>query len=308
MNVAVIGANGFIGRNLLLGLAVEHRIFALDLGEGLSRFVSAAGLEGVEAASCDLTDPQALSALAATWPARLDAVIYLAGNGDPARSVTEPAFDLSHTTLGLVNFLQAFRADHFVYFSSGAVYDGIEGKVGPELPVSPVLPYAIGKLAAERYVHFFAGHGEISRFTILRFFGAYGPYEPPRKIYTKLVRAFALEKKRRFTIRGDGRNLIDAMYVADAVRALAAVLDSSGNSATLDFCVGKPFTLRGLVEAAARNFGIEPEIVCEGEVPEYIAFRPDARAFNERFGFSPAVPLEEGLSRLAEFLAANQAS
>ncbi len=302
MKLAIVGANGFIGRNLLLGADPENEIFALDLGEGLGEFLSRGGLSRVRWISCDLGDRAALSRLGSAWGKEFDAVIYLAGNGDPARSTAEPAFDLRSSALGLVNFLEIFRPGHLVYFSSGAVYDGLSGPVEPSVPVAPVLPYAVGKYAAERYIHFFSRSGGVGRFSILRFFGAYGPYEPPRKIFTRLVRAFALEGKREFTIRGDGKNLIDAMFVSDAVKAVQAVLDSEGADAVADLCVGEPLTLHELVERAGRAFGIEPVVRYEGKVPEYITFRPSPAAFRERFGFRPSVPLEEGLRRLAAFL------
>ena len=60
---------------------------------------------------------------------------------------------------------------------------------------------------------------------MVRFFGAYGPYEASHKIYTRLVRAFALESRNTYTIYGDGANLIDAMYVDDAIDAVAAHVD-----------------------------------------------------------------------------------
>ena len=50
---------------------------------------------------------------------------------------------------------RALSADHVVYASSGAVYDGLTGAVSPATPVSPLLPYAISKLAAEHYIRFF---------------------------------------------------------------------------------------------------------------------------------------------------------
>jgi len=302
MKVAIVGANGFIGRNLLLGLAADYELFAFDLGEGIKNFISEQDLRSVYPVSCDLTDSKVLTGLAEQLGKSFDAVIYLAGNGDPARSVSDPAFDLRNTTLGMLNFLDAFSTRRFIYFSSGAVYDGLDGPVGPDSSISPVLPYAIGKYAAERYIHFFSRQGRIKEYVILRFFGAYGPYEPPRKIYTKLVKSFAIERNKEFTIRGDGRNLIDAMFVDDTVRAVKAVLESLRADLTLDFCLGEPYTLRELVEAAARTFGIDPKICCEGEVPEYINFRPSADSFSEMFDFKPRIPLEEGLRRLAEFL------
>src|SRR5205814_10129350 len=99
--------------------------------------------------------------------------------------------------------------------------------------------------------------------------------EPGRKIYTRLVRAFAEEKTRTFIIRGDGRNLIDAMYVDDAVRGFLMLLGAesdAGACETIDFASGTPLSIADLVRTAAATFGIDPEIRFTGEVPEYIEF------------------------------------
>lgn len=306
MRILITGAGGFIGKNLLLGLSSRHRILALDRMKELRDFVKVQVPGGVEVEICDLTDKETMIRAADTWGKELEAVIYLAGNGDPAYSVSHPREDLRDTVLGLVTFLSCFRIKRLIYFSSGAVYDGISGPVSPASFPDPRLPYAISKLACEQYVKFFHKANRIKEYVILRFFGAYGSYEPPRKIYTKLARAFSLEKKEEFTIRGDGRNLIDAMYVGDTVEAVEKILAGAGRNTVVDFCMGEPLTIRQLVEEAARIFGLEAKIISRGKVPEYINFRSSPKELKKLFGFSPRVPLSEGLPALARFLKENE--
>jgi len=303
MKIIIAGAGGFIGKNLLLSLAERHRVLALDRTPEAAAFVRERELSGVDAVSCDLKDPSALARLARRWDGKADAAVYLAGNGDPAFSVENPGRDLADGPLALIRFLSHFRIGRLIYFSSGAVYDGLAGTVSPASRLDPRIPYAIAKLASEGYVKFFHEQGSLREYVIVRFFGAYGPQEPPRKIYTKLVRAFALERVREFTIRGDGKNLIDAMFVSDTVDAVGKMLSAPAKNLTVDLCVGKPYTLRGLVEEAARTFGIKARIRCVGKVPEYIAFRPRPSAMKKLYGFSPRVPLSEGLKILRDHLA-----
>jgi UDP-glucose 4-epimerase len=302
MKIAITGSGGFIGKNLLLNLSPDYQTTAFGRGGGVPNFVSNHSLSGVKLALGDFTNPDSMAALADELGPDLDAVIYLSGNGDPAYSVSHPAVDLTDTVLGLVNFLSSFKVGRLIYFSSGAVYDGLSGPVSPDSTLDPRLPYAIGKLACEQYIKFFRKMGRIDSYVILRFFGAYGPFEPPRKIYSRLVRAFAIDKKHEYTIRGDGRNLIDAMFVDDTVRGVRRVLESKEDDMTLDFCLGKPYTIKKLVEETARIFNIKVRINMEGDVPEYIDFRPSPLAMEEIFGFIPAIPLSEGLPILAQHL------
>jgi nucleoside-diphosphate-sugar epimerase len=140
----------------------------------------------------------------------------------------------------------------------------------------------------------------------VRFFGAYGPDEPARKIFTRLIRQFALKRDQRFAIVGDGNNLIDAMYVTDAARALLALLMTPTKltrNRTIDLCSGSPITIRELVECAGETFGIVPEVTFEGEVPENIRFYSSDQSMSLSYGFAPEVSLVDGLKRLASHLA-----
>src|SRR5205085_339671 len=121
---------------------------------GLERFVESHGLAHVRAVHCDLTSAADVASLARE-AGTVDACLYLAANGDPAASATRPAWDLQSNTLALVTCLEQMPVGHFVYVSSGAVYDGLDGPVTPQTSVAPRLPYAISKLASEHYVRAF---------------------------------------------------------------------------------------------------------------------------------------------------------
>jgi len=303
MRVIVTGASGFIGRNVLLRAPRDWRITAVyHHTPGLEQFVEAHGLSQVTAVRCDLTDQAAVQRLAATAGGRADAVLYLAANGDPAVSVERPRWDLESNTLALVTFLEHCPADHVVYVSSGAVYDGLTGPVTPATAVSPRLPYAISKLASEQYLRFFAERRQtIGSYLNVRFFGAYGPYEPARKMTTKWMRA-VLDGQRELTVRGDGNNLVDFMYVDDAVDGFLALTAARGVSATVDFASGAPVSVNDVVGALSRVLDTEIAVRHAGHSEEYIRFRTVDTAMRDRFGVQPAISFTDGVARLHRFL------
>jgi UDP-glucose 4-epimerase len=307
MQVVVTGASGFIGRNVLLRAPRDWTIVALYHRSGdLESFVRDERLSHVRAMRCDLLQADQVAAVARAVGGRADAVMYLAANGDPAVSAERPRWDLESNTTALVNFLEHCPADHLVYVSSGAVYDGLRGPVTPATPVSPLLPYAIAKLASEHYVRFFCERrGALGSYVNVRFFGAYGPYEAERKITTRWLRSMAAGQ-REFVVRGDGRNLIDFMYVDDAVDGFLTLLRARGERLTVDFASGAPVSVNDVVRAMARVLDVDVTIRHEGVVPEYIQFTSADRTMRERFAVAPAVGFDAGLRRLQTFFEQTQ--
>ncbi len=306
MNVLVTGASGFIGHNVLLRAPREWKLTALyNRTAGLDAFVAQHGLEHVRAVRCDLANATAVADFARTQPS-FDACLYLAANGDPTKSADRPAWDLTLNTLALVTLLEHVRVGHFVYVSSGAVYDGLRGEVSPQTPVAPRLPYAISKLASEHYVRAFAERQKsVGSYLNVRFFGAYGPYEPSRKITTKWMRA-VMDGQREFMIRGNGENLIDFMYVDDAVNGLLRLVSSAGQSGTIDFASGAPTSVNAVVQTMARVLRADVTVRHEGHTEEFIEFRSVDRSMHDRFGVTPSISFEEGIRRLHRFLIQDQ--
>jgi nucleoside-diphosphate-sugar epimerase len=302
VNVLVTGASGFIGHNVLLRAPRDWQITAVyNQTPVLDGFIRSHALTNVRAVRCDLASAASVAEFARTR-ASFDACLYLAANGDPAKSADRPAWDLTLNTLGLVTLLEHVRVGRFVYVSSGAVYDGLKGAVTPRTPVAPLLPYAIAKLASEHYVRAFAERGRtVGSFANVRFFGAYGPYEPHRKITTKWMRA-VMAGQRDFTLRGNGENLIDFMYVDDAVDGFLALMTSAGFSGTVDFASGHPVSVNAVVETMAKVLGAEVTIRHEGHTEEYIQFHTVDETMRERFGVVPSISFEDGVRRLHAFL------
>lgn len=303
MKVIVTGASGFLGRNVLLRAPRDWQIVALSHTSPLDPFVAEHQLDHVVPMRCDLRSVEDVKAVVQAVDGAADAVLYLAANSDPAMSTDRPAWDLASNTTALVTFLEHCPTGHVVFASSGAVYDGLVGNVTPTTPVAPRLPYAISKLACEHYLRFFAERrGSVGSYINVRFFGAYGPYEAERKITTRWLRAMA-QGQRDFVVRGDGQNLIDFMYVDDAVEGFLKLLAAQGSSATVDFGSGTPAAIDEVVYGMARALGISVTIRHEGEVPEYIQFRTVDPSMRDRFGMSPSIRFEEGFARLHRFFA-----
>ncbi len=313
MKLFVTGSSDFLGKNFLLKAPPDWEISALFFGsDGFPDFLKEKGLKNVTPVSCDLSDFQCVQKTAKDIGSKFDAMLYLAGNRNPGKSISDPLFDLDSNVRELVNFLENFSCEKFIYLSTGAVYGSLKGLVSPGSRVSPTLPYAISRLTAESYVRFFQERRKsIGNYVILRFFDAYGPLQPSRKLHAKLVETFVLEGKKEFTVFGDGESYIDSMYIDDAVEGLRKVLETRlEKSVTVDFGTGNPLSINEFVKEVARIFGVSNiDIKHTNEaIPEYISFRISPHEMERLFSFKPTIKLGEGINKLAQHLKANPES
>ena len=310
MNLLVTGASGFLGRNFLeRGGLPGCRILAVyNRDDRFQEFVAGLNRPDIVPVQCDLASPAAVAALAREHGAEWDYCLYLAGKVDIPWSVREPAADLFANTLPVLNLLETVRVQKLVYFSSGAVYDGLTGEVAPGGPLSPTLPYAISKLTSEHYIQFHHQRGHsVGNYLIVRFFGAYGPHEAPHKIYTRLIRTFAFEGQNHYTIYGDGSNLIDAMFVDDAIDAIERMLKGDHWNRTVNLAGGTPRRIDDLVGAAAAALGVGSVRIERNNIAnERNEFWGSTRDMREFFGFEPRIDLPEGVRRFRAFLEASQ--
>ena len=174
--ILVAGASGFLGRHLCLAAPAEWEILAQYRRQtDFPSFIAAAGRENVTPVPCDLTDADAVTSLRDKVGDTLDVCVFLHGNSDIAGSIAAPADDLRDNVAALLNVLTRFRIRRFVFNSSGTVYLGRRGPVAPGMPVEPLVPYGVSKLASELYLKTAQRVGWIEDYAILRFFGAYGP-------------------------------------------------------------------------------------------------------------------------------------
>lgn len=303
MKILITGASGFLGKNLLLSLDEDWEVTAIYHSNKLfKQFLIDKNLNQIMAFQINLLDRHAIRQFATTHQKYFDACIYFAANGDPALSVRKPGYDLQTNSKALINLLEEIQVGKFIYFSSGAVYDGLKGYVNPSSKTDPTLPYAISKYASERYVQFFKKLGKIKVFCNIRFFGAYGPYEPERKIFSRLVRQFGINQLADYKIIGDGKNYIDAMYITDTIEAIHLLIHDDKPPLLVDLYSNSPTTITELVESAGKIFGIKPAIEFTGNVSEYIEFQSNDQTFFKKYDFAPKVTLEEGLLNLYSHL------
>jgi UDP-glucose 4-epimerase len=302
MKALIVGASGFIGKNLAVSLPKTSDAFGtFNRNRDFPDFVAQQGLD-VRPVQLDLSSRRDVKAkLKRLGP--FDVCIYLAADNNAHEMIEHPSLDVENNVLTLINFLDFFRGRKLVYVSSGSVYTGLIGRVTPKVGVDPTLSFTIGRFSCERYVKFYSLiKRHFQQFMIVRFFGSYGRFESQRKITPRLIGELSRSKDGTFTIFGDGKNYIDLMHVSDAVDALLKIAMSKRTNMELDLCSGNHQTLNEYARSVARVLGCSIHLRHEGRSLEYIRFYGTTRPLEKLFGFIPKIGLAEGIRKYAHEL------
>jgi nucleoside-diphosphate-sugar epimerase len=278
MRVLITGANGFLGRNLVLRLGDKHETTAL-VRPGQTTPLAAHVVEA------DLRGPVSPAKL----PSGIDAVVHLAqASVKPGESAVE-MFDVNtRSTIELLEWSRRAGASRFIFASSGDVYRSRVGPCVESDALEPASFYAVTKRASELLT---AAYGDYFGSCVLRFFHPYGPGQSSRLIPNLAKRIQSDEPV--FVDMRDGPGLTP-IYIDDAITAIEGVLASSWTGA-MNVAGDAVVTIRDLADAIGRIVGREPVVVRSDE--ERGDLMGDNALMKRVLGSWPMVRLEEGLSR-----------
>ncbi len=299
--VLVTGGAGFIGSNLVAALLERgDDVRVLDNFSTGSRANLAALGRDVEVVEGDLRSYERVH----TAVRGREVVFHQGALGSVPRSVQDPLTSTAVNVEGTLNVLLAARDEgirRVVAASSSSVYgDGGTFPRVETLAPSPISPYAVAKLAAERFCVSFTQVYGIET-VALRYFNVFGPRQDPTSQYAAVVPRFirAIADGRPVTVHGDGEQSRDFTYVANVVQAnlLAAdAVDAAGR--ILNVATGQSQTVFALADTIGRLVDRPVEkthgLAQPGDVRQSWA---DVSAARAAIGYEPAVSFEEGLRR-----------
>jgi len=287
----VTGAAGFIGSHLVEALrASGHDVVGVDRRPG-------ADVQG-DLLTMDL----------APLLDGVEYVVHLAGQPGVRESWSQfPAYLAGNvqTTQRLLEALRGRPLKKFVLASTSSVYGEAPMPAREDGPALPVSPYGLTKLAAEALCDLYGRTAGIP-WIALRYFTVYGPRQRPDMAFTRWLSAALAGEP--IQVYGDGSQLRDFTYVADAVAAT--------QRAALNPVVGMPINVGGGRAVAVRE-AIRLIAIITGR-PLRVEWLPPApgdmretRADTQRLwqevGFLPSTPLEEGLRQQYRWLQAQRA-
>jgi nucleoside-diphosphate-sugar epimerase len=304
--VLVTGGAGFIGSNLVHALLERGDTVRVLDNFATGNRANLAGLEeDVEVVEGELRSYERVH----NAVRGVELVFHQGALPSVPRSVQDPLTTSAVTIEGTLNVLLAARDENVrrvVFASSSSVYGngGALPRAEAQQP-DPISPYAVAKLAAERYcVSFHRVYGLEA--VALRYFNVFGPRQDPMSQYAAVVPRFlaAINEGRPVTIHGDGSQSRDFTYVSNVVGANVLAADAADAGGTvLNIATGRRASVSELADAIGDALGrpVEKEFLPTrtGDVRDSWA---DISAAESVLGYEPSVGLDEGLRLTADAL------
>ena len=297
----ITGGAGFIGSNLLAELLARgHEVAVMDnFATGRRRNLEpfAGHFELIEG---DLRDAAAVRK--AVKGRRF--VLHQGALSSVGRSVEDPQTSHDVNATGTLNVLLAARDEgvqRVVAASSSSVYGDTPTLPKTEtMPVLPMSPYAVSKLAAEKYCAAFQRVYGLET-VALRYFNVFGPRQDPTSQYSAVIPRFitALRRGEPPVIYGDGQQSRDFTFVADVVQANLLSCEASGVAGDFfNVACGRRFSLLDLFQILCDLLGVRTEPRHEparaGDVRHSLA---DVTKIQRAMGYEPRWTFRAGLEK-----------
>ncbi len=296
MKIAIFGASGFVGRNVVEALKEANMdIVASDIKEmGIE-------IEGADFVKADILDYSEVSKVVKGS----EVVIHLAAS-PLSVSLEKPRMNARINIEGTLNIMDAARehsVDKIIFSSASSLVGEVKyNPVDEEHPCKPKTPYAVAKYACEHYLRVYQELYGLN-YLIFRFFNIYGPWQYPESgglipmVYKKLT------TEGSFNVFGDGSQTRDFVYVGDVAEFYVKAIRKDIKNEIVNLGTGKAASIKEIVEIAGEILGIAPKINYlpprSGEIDNFVA---DTKKLKKLFGDVPETGLREGLEMTFEWL------
>lgn len=306
-NIAITGADGFIGSHLTEALLAEGcHVKALAQYNSFNNWgwLEQVSHPELEVVTGDVRDPN----FCREFVKGADTVFHLAALIAIPYSYVAPDSYIDTNVKGTLNICQACRdaaTERLLITSTSEVYGtAMRVPIGESHPRQPQSPYSASKIGADAIaMSFFNAFG--LPVTLVRPFNTYGPRQSARAIIPTIISQIATGQR---VIRvGDLSPTRDFNYVADTCRGFIEIARSPLTvGEEVNIATGTEVTMQQTLDTIARI--MNADITWERDPArirpsksEVFRLCGDNTKIKNLTGWSPQVLLEEGLRRTVEW-------
>lgn len=284
MKIIIIGANGFIGKNLLNYLSNKnYEVIGFDLKKSENK--KCYTIDNIE------------ELISSNFFKKTDLVVNCTGSSDVNFSYSNPLIDFNKNSYDVFKILDGIRKINlniqFINISSGAVYGNVTQQINEDSDLDPESIYGFNKLISESICEEFNKIYGIST-TSLRVFSAYGPYLK-KQLFWDLYKK--TENKKHITLFGSGNEYRDFIFIDDICLAIEKVINSSSNkNIVYNVASGQKIVIKNAVDIFYRLLNKDITYNFSGNNLEGYPKGTHANISKiKQIGFDPKYSLEDGL-------------
>ena len=295
LKIAIDGASGFVGANLVRYFEKKQRVFALTRSQNNWR------LEGSEAETIVFDLANRDGVFKTIKRINPDVFIHCAVFGG-YHFETDQRKIIETNVIGTLNAIDACsQVPLFINTGSSSEY-GIRNEPMKETDdISPNTQYALTKAAMTKFLHDRTPDSKPKAIT-LRLFSAYGYYEERHRFIPYIVYSAIKGQKAKIWGRNNVRDFIFIEDVARAYELAVQKHERLDNGEVLNVGSGQQHTLA----ETAKKLGVAVEWITEGrkEEPKRM-WQADIKRINEKLGWMPKNSLREGLKKTKNWMKEN---
>lgn len=304
----VLGANGFIGKNLTKKLAENKQNDIVAFGrfsDYKTQEISAfSELDNVTVFVGDFSNRADVAAAVKN----VDYVFHFISTTNPATSDREPLIDIETNmkyTVELLELCVQNGVKKVIFPSSGGtVYGDVDSSSIDELTIpKPRSPYGISKLAIENYLRYFRfNHG--LDYAVYRIANPYGPGQNIQgkqgviPIFMNLILS-----DRPITIYGDGSMVRDYFFIDDLVNMIASTYSLDNQHDEYNLGSGDGTSVTELIDIFEKHSG---NTITRNYVDQPSSFIHKSvlniDRFTTEFNIAPTTSLEDGIKRTWDYV------
>lgn len=301
----VLGADGFIGYHLTMGLlnaGHEVRAFCrLREGKPINLPEEHSSMELFSGDFFKQGDlDRALSGI--------EYVFHLVSTTNPATSAQNPLLDIETNVRMSVELFQlcaAHKVRRVIFPSTGGAIYGraVEHAFSEHDVAEPISPYAIGKQAIEGYLRFYDQAHDLDylSFRISNPFGERQNIVGSQGVIPIFMKH--LKDGSALTLYGDGSMIRDYIFVTDLTDAIVRSFDKPAKHHLYNLGNGLGVSLNQLIEKLERTTGMKAKIDSRPSRPSDIQnVVLDVSRFESEFGKLAKTPFEKALSTTWAFV------